>query len=115
MGDQQLQLRSTVSSDGKLTLDLAQIEVPELKSEEVLVRVDASPINPSDLGLLFGMAVMTTAKQAGDAASPVITADVPPNIVKGRLLLPVNQNSRNLCWVKPWAFWVAQCTPSFER
>ena len=83
MGDQQLQLRSTVSSDGKLTLDLAQIEVPELKSEEVLVRVDASPINPSDLGLLFGMADMTTAKQAGDAASPVITADVPPNIVKG--------------------------------
>jgi len=83
MADQQLQLRSTVSSDGKLTLDLAKIDVPELKSEEVLVRVDASPINPSDLGLLFGMADMSTAKQTGDAASPVITADVPPNILKG--------------------------------
>ena len=83
MADQQLQLRSTVSTDGKLTLDLAQIDVPELKSEEVLVRVDASPINPSDLGLLFGMADMTTAKQTGTDASPVITADVPPNILKG--------------------------------
>ncbi len=83
MADQQLQLRSTVSTDGKLTLDLAQIDVPELKSEEVLVRVDASPINPSDLGLLFGMADMTTAKQSGSDTSPVITADVPPNIVKG--------------------------------
>ena len=83
MADQQLQLRSTVSTDGKLTLDLAQIDVPELKSEEVLVRVDASPINPSDLGLLFGMADMTTAKQTGTDASPVINADVPPNILKG--------------------------------
>jgi len=83
MADQQLQLRSTVSSDGKLTLDLAKIDVPELKSEEVLVRVDASPINPSDLGLLFGMADMTTAKQTGDGGAPVITADVPPNILKG--------------------------------
>jgi len=83
MADQQLQLRSTVSADGKLTLDLAQIDVPELKSEEVLVRVDASPINPSDLGLLFGMADMTTAKQTGADGSPVITADVPPNILKG--------------------------------
>jgi len=83
MAEQQLQLRSTVSSDGKLTLDLAQIDVPELKSEEVLVRIDASPINPSDLGLLFGLADMTTAQQTGSGAAPVITADVPNNILKG--------------------------------
>ena len=83
MAEQQLQLRSTVSSDGKLTLDLAKIDVPELKSEEVLVRVDASPINPSDLGLLFGMADMSSAQQLGDAQAPVVSAEVAPNILKG--------------------------------
>ena len=83
MAEQQLQLRSTVSSEGKLTLDLARIDVPELKSEEVLVRVDASPINPSDLGLLFGMADMSSAQQLGDAQAPIVSADVAPNILKG--------------------------------
>ena len=83
MAEQQLQLRSTVSSKGKLTLDLARIDVPELKSEEVLVRVDASPINPSDLGLLFGMADMSSAQQLGDAQAPIVSADVAPNILKG--------------------------------
>jgi len=53
---QQQQLRSTVTSSGQLKLELAQIEVPAPTSNEVLVRVEASPINPSDLGLLFGMA-----------------------------------------------------------
>lgn len=79
----QKQLRSTVTSDGQLRLELATIEIPEPKPEEVVVRVDASPINPSDLGLLFGMADMSTAKASGSADSPVITADVPPNILKG--------------------------------
>ena len=83
MAEQQLQLRSTVSSEGKLTLDLARIDVPELQSEEVLVRVDASPINPSDLGLLFGMADMSSAQQLGDAQAPIVSADVAPNILKG--------------------------------
>lgn len=83
MADQQLQLRSTVTSDGQLQLDLAQIDVPELESAEVLVRVEASPINPSDLGLLFGMADMGTAKASGTAAAPVITADVAANVLKG--------------------------------
>ena len=83
MADQQLQLRSTVTGDGKLKLDLAEIDIPEPKPEEVVVRVEASPINPSDLGLLFGMADMTTAVASGTADRPVITADVPPNILKG--------------------------------
>lgn len=79
---QQQQLRSTVTNDGQLKLDLAQIDVPEPESHEVVVRVEASPINPSDLGLLFGMADMSTAKASGTAESPVITADIAPNIFK---------------------------------
>ena len=79
---QQQQLRSTVTSDGQLKLDLAHIDVPEPSSEEVIVRIEASPINPSDLGLLFGMADMSTATASGTEDAPVITADIPPNILK---------------------------------
>ncbi|MBT3900831.1 MAG: zinc-binding dehydrogenase [Pseudomonadales bacterium] len=79
---QQQQLRSTVTSSGQLKLELAQIEVPAPTSNEVLVRVEASPINPSDLGLLFGMADMSTAKASGTSDAPMITADIAPNILK---------------------------------
>lgn len=79
---QQQQLRSTVTSDGHLKLDLAHIDVPVPSSEEVVVRIEASPINPSDLGLLFGMADMSTATASGTGDAPVITADIAPNILK---------------------------------
>ena len=42
----------------------------------MIVRIDASPINPSDQGLLFGGADMTTAKASGTAANPVVTANI---------------------------------------
>ena len=61
MAEQQTQLRSLVTKEGTLELSLETIPVPTPADDEVLVRVEASPINPSDLGLLFGMADMTTA------------------------------------------------------
>lgn len=79
---QQQQLRSTVTSDGQLKLDLARIDVPEPTSAEVIVRIEASPINPSDLGLLFGMADMSTARASGTDDAPIITADIPPSILQ---------------------------------
>ena len=45
------QLRSTLTSDGKLELSLETIEVPDPGADEVIVRIEASPINPADLGL----------------------------------------------------------------
>jgi len=83
-----LQLRSTVKKDGILELSLVSIATPEPKPEEVIVRIDASPINPSDQGLLFGGADMTTAKTSGPADSPVVTANISPAVMKamaGRL------------------------------
>ena len=47
-------LRSTITSGGELRLSLAEKEIPELGDDEVLVAVEASPINPSDLGVLLG-------------------------------------------------------------
>jgi NADPH2:quinone reductase len=83
-----LQLRSTVKKEGVLELSLATVPIPEPKPEEVIVRIDASPINPSDQGLLFGGADMSTAEVSGTAENPVVRASVPPAALKavaGRL------------------------------
>jgi NADPH:quinone reductase-like Zn-dependent oxidoreductase len=73
-----LQLRSLITSDGKLELSLAEVPVPEPGPDDVVIMVEATPINPSDLGLLVGGADMRTAKASGTKERPVITADVPP-------------------------------------
>ncbi|AXE63766.1 NADH oxidase [Hyphomonas sp. CACIAM 19H1] len=72
-----LQLRSLVTKDGKLELSLAEVAVPEPGPDDVVIQIEATPINPSDLGLLVGGADMRTAKASGTKERPVITADVP--------------------------------------
>jgi NADPH:quinone reductase len=78
-----LQLRSTVKREGILELSLVRAPIPEPKPDEVVVRIDASPINPSDLGLLFGGADVSTAKVSGTPDDPVVTASIPPALLKG--------------------------------
>lgn len=72
-----LQLRSLVKPDGELEITLVDQTVPEPGPDEVVVRVEATPLNPSDLGLLFGAADLSTLKVGGSAARPVVTARVP--------------------------------------
>ena len=67
---QNLQLHSRISADGTLTLSLAETPVAAPGPGEILVRIEATPINPSDIGLLFGAADMSTAKAAGTARPP---------------------------------------------
>ncbi|MBV8788664.1 MAG: zinc-binding dehydrogenase [Mycobacterium sp.] len=74
--DTALELRSLVTSQGTLELSLHEVPVPVPGANEVLVRVEASPINPSDLGLLTASADMTTATVAGTRERPVVTASV---------------------------------------
>src|ERR1019366_6859171 len=78
-----LQLRSLVKRGGELELSLASVAVPEPTPNEVLVRIEAAPINPSDLGLLFAAADMSTAKTSGPADRPVVTAAIPPAAMPG--------------------------------
>ena len=80
--DTALQLRSLVRANGELELSLQRIPIPEPGPDEVLVRIEATPINPSDLGLLFGAADMTTLQVSGTAAEPVVTARVPDKLMK---------------------------------
>jgi NADPH2:quinone reductase len=78
-----LQLRSMIKQDGTLELSIATIPIPQPKDDEVLVRVEASPINPSDLGLLFGAADPTTLRSSGSADRPIVTANVPDKLMRG--------------------------------
>ncbi len=75
------QIHSTITSDGQLQLSLAEIETPAPGPDEVVVRVEAAPINPSDLGLLLGPADMSQAQASGTAANPVVTAPIPPQLL----------------------------------
>ncbi len=77
-----LQLRSLIKKSGELEISLLSVPTPEPGPDEVVVRVEATPINPSDLGLLTGAADLSTAKLSGTKESPVITAKVPEAAMK---------------------------------
>ena len=56
MSNTSREIRSEVTSDGQLKLSIESVEMPTPKDHEVLLKVEASPINPSDLGLLISFA-----------------------------------------------------------
>ena len=70
------QLFTTVTEDGKSILSIEPYEVPELKDHEVVVRMEAVPINPSDLGLLTAAANMDTVRSETVDGHPALVADV---------------------------------------
>jgi NADPH:quinone reductase-like Zn-dependent oxidoreductase len=80
--DTALELRSLVTSEGTLQLSLHDVPVPTPAANEVLVRVEAAPINPSDLGLLVANADMTTATVAGTPQRPIVTASLGPGALE---------------------------------
>ena len=75
--DTRLTMLTLVKPKGELEVFFERRPMPEPKPHEVLVKVQATPINPSDLGLLFGGADMATARASTRDGLPVITADVP--------------------------------------
>jgi NADPH:quinone reductase len=77
-----LQLISLLKSSGELEVSLIDAPVPEPKENELLVRIDATPINPSDLALLFGPADITAAKLSGTPDRPVLTAQMPEAVMR---------------------------------
>ena len=81
MSETMRQVVSTLLSEGKLELSLATVDRPAPQDDEVLIRVEASPINPSDLGAMFGPADMATAKAAGSPDNPRAVAAVPAHLM----------------------------------
>jgi NADPH:quinone reductase-like Zn-dependent oxidoreductase len=82
------QLRSLATADGRLKLSIATAEVPAPREHQVLVRVEAAPINPSDLALLLALADVTQATRDDAADLPTTTAPIPApalRALQGRL------------------------------
>ncbi|TEW55355.1 NADH oxidase [Psychromonas sp. RZ22] len=77
MTNSNTQLISTISEDNKLTLALQKIDMPQPSENEVVIRIEAAPLNPSDLAVLFSAGDMSKAVQSGTEKKPIITADVP--------------------------------------
>jgi len=77
-----LQLRSLVKSTGDLELSLTPVPIPTPSANEVLIRIEAAPLNPSDLGLLLAGADIAEARQAGTREQPRIIAPIPEGVLK---------------------------------
>ena len=73
-----LQLRSLAKESGEIELSLVRVPTPGPAADEVVVRVEATPINPSDIGLLFGAADLATVAARGRGEQTVVTARIPP-------------------------------------
>ncbi len=71
-----LQLHSLVSEAGTLELSLADVPVAPPADGEVVIRVEATPINPSDLALLLAWADLSKASTGGTADRPTLTAPI---------------------------------------
>lgn len=77
-----LQLRSLVKPNGELEIALHTVRTPEPDMDEVIVEIQATPINPSDIGLLFGAADLKTITVTGPAEHPLVKARVPESLMK---------------------------------
>lgn len=71
------QMRTELKSNGTLEISLVEVPVEAPGESEVVVKVEATPINPSDLGLLVGPANLSEISVSGTEDLPVITAKVP--------------------------------------
>lgn len=83
-----LQMMSTVTEDGELHMELVEQPVPTPKEGEVVVQIEASPINPSDHGVMFGWANMAGANSSGEGSTTKLVAPVSPQgmaVMKARV------------------------------
>ena len=76
------QIRSEVTKEGKLLIYVESTVMPEPKEDEVLIRIEASPINPSDLGLLIGPADVSSMSVSGEGENAVVTMDIPEGLLR---------------------------------
>jgi NADPH2:quinone reductase len=66
-------LESTVTQEATVELRLVEGVVPSPAADEVLVRVEAAPINPSDIGVMLAAGDPDCARATGSAAHPATT------------------------------------------
>ena len=87
-----LQMVSTVTAEGDLRMELVEKSMPEPKPGQIIVKVEATPINPSDHGVMFGWSNMAAATTKGTGKDTVLTAPVPEQglrVMKARIGQPL--------------------------
>ncbi|MEE2667967.1 MAG: zinc-binding dehydrogenase [Pseudomonadota bacterium] len=76
------QIRSEVTKEGKLLISIKNTEIPVPKEDEVLIKIEATPINPSDLGLLIGPADVSSMTVSGEGEDSEVNMDIPENFLR---------------------------------
>src|SRR3981081_1575061 len=78
-----LELRTRITSKGRLELCLGENRVPKPAADELVVRIDAAPLNPSDISLLLGPADPGSIQAGGTPTHPTAAANIPPEHMSG--------------------------------
>jgi NADPH:quinone reductase len=73
-----LELRSTLADDGTVTLGIRETDVIAPSDDQVVVRIEAAPINPSDLGMMLAGADAEAAVAASDSSHGATVIPVTP-------------------------------------
>ena len=77
------EIRSEITSEGKLNLSIVTTDVPTPSDDEVLIKVEASPINPSDLGLLISFAAdLDSISSQGSGDNTVTSMGIHPGLMQ---------------------------------
>ena len=88
------EIRSTVTSDGTVEISIVSTPMPVPSENEVLIKVEAAPINPSDLALLISFAAdLDNIEFSGEDETPKTTIKIRPSLMaalKGRVDQPMS-------------------------
>lgn len=77
------EIRSTVTSEGNIEISIVKSDKPKPSEDEVLIKVEACPINPSDLGLLISFAAdLDTVSVSGSGNATVAKMKIHEGLMK---------------------------------
>ena len=76
------EIRSKVTNEGTIEISIASVDKPKPSNDEVLIKIGAAPINPSDLGLLLSFAAdLNTINVTGSGDETVTSMKIHPALI----------------------------------